>query len=168
VTDQMMSGGGEAAFVRPYRVASGAALGAASGAAFHMAPGLAIQDRVRPASRLSSESTRPHLLRRLDLDADFLNHELGQSMTKASELGRNAPSPGIGLAWPTSSSHATWMVDLTFRSTLASVLLATGLQRPTGWRDRTIRLRCTFGSDETQQPNRLSCTINQDHHEQPS
>jgi len=37
-----------------------------------MAPGLAIQNRVRPASGRSPESTRPRLLRRLDPEADVL------------------------------------------------------------------------------------------------
>ena len=94
-----------------YRAASGAALGAASGAAFHMAPGFAIQNRVRPASGLSSESTRPRLLRRLDPESDVvparadsqpgwlnrLNRELGQSMTKGLRTRRNVPCPGMGL-----------------------------------------------------------------------
>jgi hypothetical protein len=52
--------------------ANRAASGAALGAAFHIAPGLATQRRVQPASGLSSESTRPRLLRRLDPDADVL------------------------------------------------------------------------------------------------
>jgi hypothetical protein len=54
------------------RAASGAASGAAPGVALHMAPGLAIQNRVRPASGLSPESTRPRLLLRLDPEADVL------------------------------------------------------------------------------------------------
>ena len=54
------------------RAASGAASGAAPGAAFHMAPGLAVQNRVRPASGRSPQSTRPRLLRRLDPEADVL------------------------------------------------------------------------------------------------
>ena len=52
--------------------ASGAASGAALGVALHMAPGIAIQNRVRPASGRSPESTRPRRLLRLDPEADVL------------------------------------------------------------------------------------------------
>jgi hypothetical protein len=158
--------------VRRYRAASGAALGAASGAAFHMAPGLAIQRRVQPASGLSSKSTLPRLLRRVNPDASPVfsrlyrvelrsRHEprLGQSMSKASELERNGPSLGMGLD----------LVDRQCKLKRFARYLD-GLRTV----HRNARVIARLGCVEhltpptRSNPDRLSCTINQAHHEQPN
>jgi hypothetical protein len=155
------------------RAASGAALGTASDAAFHMAPGLAIQNRVRPASGLSSESNRPRLLRRLEPEVDVLptpadrrlswlnglNRELGQSMTKASELERNPPCPGMGLELDDHryQTPAVPPYPYGFPEFHRKVCVI-------AWSGCVGHLTSLARSN----PDRLSCTITRDHYEQPN
>jgi hypothetical protein len=139
------------------RAASGAASGSALGAAFHMAPGLAIQHRVRPASGLSSESTRPRLLRRFDPKADVLpapadsRAELAQRPKprirsiygKAFELERNAPCPGMGLD----------LNDRQYPPAVRTVPRRIPRVPSQCSRNRPLRLRWAFNSASTQQLN---------------